>query len=482
MYDQRDRVCAKMRRVRKKVSITRYISAYLLLMVCVLSFLMLLFINILADWAIHYDIQSSLVKELVKNNKNVVFKDNVIQPNEKFENQDDGICFQIINEKGVLLVGENPKGVQYTGEVGHQRLHTFNSGGKKYYIIERVNRRMTKATGHIIYNRAIAETEEMNEKYLFIKYIIYGSIPVLFGIVLIVGLMMSKKISVPLVQMAKTAVSIGKEGELSRRIEYDGRITELASLADTSNYMLERVENMFESQKRFSSDVAHELRTPIAVLVAQCEYAKEHAGTKEEFDEALDVMYRQAQRTNRVINQLLNLNRLESGRVQLDLEESDIDELLCSICDDIELKEKGKVTFDFSLGGGKASVDLGLAFIMFQNLIQNAVKYSEEPAVVEIESGNRENETYVRISDSGCGIAKEDLKKIFTPFYRVEEARNSEGFGLGLSLARRIAQMHGGDIQAESSLGKGSTFSVIIPRYHEQENKEKNSVQNSGNC
>lgn len=452
-----------MQRVRKQVSITKYILIYLLLLILVLSFVMLFFVNILADRAIHYDIQTSLIKDLLKNNVNVEYKDGVIQKKDRFENADDGIYFQLVNEKGELLLGENPKGIQEIDEVGNQRLHKISAGEREYYIIDRINRQMTKATGHIIYNRAVVRTENIDSKYLVIKYIIYGSIPLLLGTVLIAGLVMSKKISVPLIQMSKTAVSIGKEGELSKRMEYDGKIKELSALADTNNYMLERVENMFEGQKRFSSDVAHELRTPIAVLLAQCEYAKEHANTKEEFDEALEVIYRQTLKTNCVISQLLNLNRLESDRVHLELEEVDIDEIIRSICDDIELKEKKKVCFKLSLSGVKAKVDLGLVFIMLQNIIQNAVKYSGERADIQVVSVYRETEICVKIMDSGCGISKDDLNNIFVPFFRVEKSRNSEGFGLGLPLAQRIAQVHGGSIEVSSEVGKGSTFTVILP-------------------
>lgn len=245
-------------------------------------------------------------------------------------------------------------------------------------------------------------------------------------------------------------------------MEYDGRIEELSILADTNNYMLERLEDMFETQKRFSSDVAHELRTPIAVLMAQCEYAKEHADTKEELEESMDVVYRQVQKTNQIVTQLLNLNRMECGRIVPELEEVDLDEILCSICEDEERKDQ--VMFRLNLSGVRTQVDVGLMLILFQNIIRNAVKYSEKPAVVEIVSGYRDEEVFVSVKDYGCGMKKQDLEQIFQPFYRAEKARNSEGFGLGLSLADRIVKMHKGSIEVESEWGKGSTFTVWLPK------------------
>ncbi|MGN1166960.1 MAG: ATP-binding protein [Lachnospiraceae bacterium] len=446
------------------MSIRKYITIYLIFLILAISFIMSLFVNVLADRVIHYDIQGTLVREMMKNNKNIQFVDGKFQPNESFEYEDDGKYFQVLSENGKLLLGENPDGVEVPEIVENQRLSIWTYEGKEYYIIERVNRKLTKETGYIIYNRCIVGKKNIDSKYQFIKIIAYSTIPVFLLFVLCAGLMMSKKISEPLIQMSKTAETIGKDGELSKRMEYDGKITELAILSDTNNHMLERVENMFETQKRFSSDVAHELRTPIAVLLAQCEYAKEYSGTKEEFDESIDVIYRQAQKTNEIVTQLLNLNRLERGAIVLDLEEVSLDEIICSICDDVEIKEKENVKFQLTLPGIRANLDVGLMFILLQNLIQNAVKYSTKPAVVEITTGREKESVFVKIKDYGCGIKEEEQKKIFTPFYRADKSRNSEGFGLGLSLAHRIAQMHGGRIDVESVWGEGSTFTVVLPK------------------
>ena len=455
-----------MRRI-KKVSITKYIISYLIGLILALSFLMVIFVSILADRMIYYDIQSTLLKEIAKNNKNTRYEDGIIKPNEDFRYVDDGMYFRILEEDGTVILGESPIEIEdeasvYTKEGISQRLKTVETDGEEYYIIGRINKRMTKDVGQIIYNQCIVNKRNVDSKYEFIKYTSYASIPVFLILVLMAGLVMSGKISGPLKHMSKTAEIIGKEGELSRRMEYDGKITELGVLAATNNRMLERIENMLETQKQFSSDVAHELRTPIAVLLAQCEYAKEYVGTKEEFDDAIDVIYRQTKKTNMVITQLLNLNRLESERVVLDLENADLDEMIRSICDEIEFKEKDGVCFDLDLSGVRADMDIGLMFILLQNLIQNAVKYSARPAKVKITTQYRESAVVVEVQDFGCGIKEEDLPHIFDPFFRVEKSRNSEGFGLGLPLADRIAKVHGGELKVSSVWGKGSTFTLVI--------------------
>lgn len=451
-----------MRRV-KKVSVTRYIITYLTGIILVMSFFMILFVNILADRMIYYDIQSTLIREMARNGKNVHYEDGIIKPDEEFKYEDDGMYFQILGEWGEVLLGESPRERQFTRESISQKLKILETDGKEYYIIDRVNRKLTQEAGEILYNRCIINKKNIDSKYQFVKYISYASILLVLASVLAAGLVISSKIAEPLKQMSKTAESIGKEGELSKRMKYDGKITELGILASTNNRMLERVEEMFENQKRFSSDVAHELRTPIAVLLAQCEYAKEDVSTKEEFDKAIDVLYRQAKRANGVISQLLNLNRLDDGRVTLDIEDADLDEMICSICDEIEFKEKGNVQFALKLSGAKVGVDIGLMYILLQNIIQNAVKYSAVPAKVRIETQCQNKEAVVKVTDYGCGITEEELPHIFDPFYRVEKSRNTEGFGLGLSLADRIAKLHSGKISVESVWGEGSTFILTLP-------------------
>lgn len=450
-----------MRRI-KKVSITRYIISYLIVLIFALSFLMVIFVSVLADRMIYYDIQSTLIREIIKNNKNTRYEDGIIKPNEDFRYVDDGMYFRVLDEDGTVILGESPIELEFMPDGVSQRLRMVEDGEEEYYVIGRINKRMTREVGHIIYNQCIVNKRDIDSKYQFIKYTSYASIPVFLGLVLLAGLVMSGRISGPLKQMSKTAEIIGQEGELSRRMEYNGKIKELGVLAATNNRMLERIEKMLETQKQFSSDVAHELRTPIAVLLAQCEYAKEYVSTKEEFDDAIDVIYRQTKKTNMVIKQLLNLNRLESDRVVLDLENADLDEMIRSICDEIEFKEKDNVQFELLLSGVRADMDIGLMLILLQNLIQNAVKYSPRPARVKVTSRYEGSDVLVEVKDHGCGIREEDLPHIFDPFFRVEKSRNSEGFGLGLPLADRIARVHGGEIKVDSVWGKGSTFTLVI--------------------
>ena len=246
-------------------------------------------------------------------------------------------------------------------------------------------------------------------------------------------------------------------------MEYTGGFQEIRILTETNNHMLDRLEQMYESQKRFNSNVAHELRTPLTVLSVQCEYAKEQCEKPEEMKQSLEVIGRQVKKCNGIVAQLLRLNKLEQGQVKPDLEHADLDEIVRSICEEEEIKFDGKVEFRLALGEVWADVDVVLITSLIQNLVSNAIKYSTKPAMVEITTRKIEDNVAVCVQDHGCGITKEEVKKIFTPFYRADKARNSEGYGLGLALAEKIAQLHGGSIQVESEPGEGSSFTLILP-------------------
>ena len=193
------------------------------------------------------------------------------------------------------------------------------------------------------------------------------------------------------------------------------------------------------------------------------EYAKEHITEQAKMQKSLEVIARQTQRCSRIVEQLLQLRKLEQNQITLDLEYANIDEIVEAVCDDEKMKTEKEVDFRLKLGGVWAKVDVILMMSLIQNLINNAVKYSSTPAVVEIATEKGQNEVRVIVKDYGCGMEKEEWKNIFVSFYRIEKARNSEGFGLGLSLVERIAQVHGGKIIVESEIGKGSCFILTLP-------------------
>lgn len=301
-------------------------------------------------------------------------------------------------------------------------------------------------------------------KYQVIKNISYLSIPLVLFVACVFSFLLAKRFSEPIKQLCMVAENISCDDDLSKRIDYTGRFREIAILSDANNRMLEKLEKMFRSQKQFNSDVAHELRNPMAIILAQCEYAKGQSVSQEDFEEIIDIIYRQTRKANDIVYQLLKLSRLEQKHVTLEREEANLEDIFLSVCEDEEQKTKKEVEFHFSIQAATANIDVMLSTILFQNLINNAIKYSPGKAVIEIRTLYQDENIVIQVSDRGAWVSKGDQERIFSPFYRVDKVRNSEGIGLGLSIAVQIAEIHGGKLSVESEIGKGSTFTVILPQ------------------
>ena len=452
-----------MRRV-KKLSIAKYIITGTAGLTFVMTIIMLIFVNILANAAIEYDVKSDMIKEARKNGKNLVSENEEIKATKDFVYEDDDVHFLVLSDMGEVLVGKYPNGIEIDINPRNGEIHEVEIRGEAYYVFDRTAIGITRETGKNILVRSIVKKSDISSKYQTIKYLSYVSIPLMIVCVIISGFVMARRISTPIKRICRTAESIGRDENLSQRIEYDGQFYEIEVLSQANNRMLERLETMFESQKQFTSDVAHELRTPIAVMIAQCEYAKEHLDTKCDFDEAIDVIYRQVRKTNDIIIQLLNLTRLDQDRVVLELEYVSLGEIIRSVCEGEQIKSEKENQFEMDIAEASAYVDISLMTILIQNLVHNAVKYSPEKSIIEVKLEKRDDAIACSVRDYGCGICKKDLQHIFDRFFRAEQSRNSEGYGLGLPLAKKIAEIHGGKITVTSEIGQGSTFTLILPQ------------------
>lgn len=447
----------------KSVSIRKYITTSMLVLVFTMMVIMLIVINIFANMAIKYDIRKTMARELRKNGQYVEYMDGKLIPTEHFQTQDEGMYFLMITEREGVCLGSYPEGFELDEIKPRLGLSLIEQNHTSYYVLDRVNARLTKTSGQTVFERCVIRKSDTDSEYRTIKHMADFSIPIFLIVALLAGYFIAEKISAPIRQMCEVAEKVGKDEDLSQRMEYAGEFYEIAVLTETNNRMLDRLEQMYESQKRFNSNVAHELRTPLTVLSVQCEYAKEQCEKPEEMKQSLEVIGRQIKKCSGIVAQLLQLNKLEQHQVKLDIEYASLDEIIESVCEDEKLKSDRNIEFGLKLGGSEGNVDVILITSVIQNLISNAIKYSKDPVLIEITTEKRADGNYITVRDHGCGMAAEELEKIFAPFYRIERSRNSEGYGLGLSLVEKIIQLHKGTITVESEPGAGSCFTVYLP-------------------
>ena len=281
--------------------------------------------------------------------------------------------------------------------------------------------------------------------------------------VVILFLFMSERIARPLRRMSEDAEKLGTDGFLGTASAESGFV-EIDMLEEAYRRLYERMALVIESQNRFNSDVSHELRTPITVIQTQCQLGKEHAlETKDtETAEMMDVVERQADKMNRIINILMFLTKLETGADRLRPEEFDLAMLIESVIEDEEFMQASDRKIICELEETIVSADVNLIMIAFRNILSNAVKYSSDGSEIRIRCGVEGGRPFCSVSDQGIGIRKESMGQIFNEFYRAEESRSSEGIGLGLPLTKKIMEIHGGEIKGESVPGEGSTFTLYF--------------------
>ncbi len=265
------------------------------------------------------------------------------------------------------------------------------------------------------------------------------------------------------------AISDGRS--LHRRLAVPMSGDEMARLALTVNGMLARLEQSFDSLHRFTADASHELKTPLQVLRIGVERALVHPGVPQEILESLDETLAQINQMTEMVESLLTLARADEGGVPLAMERSDLRDILSDVAETAGMLGEAtgvKVTSEMPPAPVRMAVDLHRIREMLLNLVTNAVKYTPAGGTVGIGLAEDDEEVIFTVRDTGIGIAPGDLPHIFDRFWRADPARSRTGdrpgTGLGLAITKWIAEAHGGTITVQSRPGRGTVFSVRLPR------------------
>ena len=223
-------------------------------------------------------------------------------------------------------------------------------------------------------------------------------------------------------------------------------------------------------RRDFVANVSHELRTPLSILRGYIETLLDSPEMpREEFSRILGIMERHSKRLDVLAEDLLTLAQLESANPDLQLGKVDLSRFFGEIIRDWEKKLANKhlnMIADVAPELSSICADRARLQEALYNLLDNAVKYSCEHGEIRLQARQRDQQVVLSVGDNGIGISKEDLPRVFERFYRVDKARTAEnirGTGLGLAIVKHIAQLHGGHVEAESELGKGTTICMVLP-------------------
>jgi two-component system OmpR family sensor kinase len=282
----------------------------------------------------------------------------------------------------------------------------------------------------------------------------------------VLGWFSTRQALAPLGDVTRAALQITRADDLSRRIPYKGPPDdEVGQLINAFNQTLSRLENLFNTQRRFIADVGHELRTPLTVIKGNLDLMRRIGMMDAESMESIDS---EVDRLSRMVGDLLLLAQAESGKIPLDHRLVELDTVLLEVFNEMKVLARGRLRMELGeIDQVQVCGDHDRLKQVLMNLISNAIQYTPAGGVVTVGLGKVESRARLTVIDSGPGIPAEDLPHIFERFYRGEKARtrskDGKGFGLGLSIAYWIVRNHGGQIEVSSKEGSGTTFCVWLP-------------------
>src|SRR5208282_4417112 len=290
---------------------------------------------------------------------------------------------------------------------------------------------------------------------LFRRYLLMLA-PLLLLVAASGGYWLSRKALSPVDAITRTARNISGSN-LGDRLEKLTTGDELQRLSDTLNEMLARIENAFLRVTQFTADASHELRTPISLIRTEAEIALRKSRGSEEYRTALRHIMLEAERTSSLVEELLSLARADSGRESLHLTPLDLRTAIADAANEWRpLMESRNLQFTQAITDCPLPVQADRRAVqrLLAIFLDNAVKYTPPPGVVELRLAARHGNAVISVRDTGIGIAEHDQRKIFERFYRVDKARSREfgGAGIGLAIADWIVQQHRGSVAVQSSI------------------------------
>ncbi len=272
----------------------------------------------------------------------------------------------------------------------------------------------------------------------------------------------------PFVEM-NHAVQCYSRGDFSTRIPVDGK-DEAAQLGKSLNEMAEQLRGLEDTRRSFVANVSHELRSPLTSMKGFLEAMQDGTIAEEDFPQYIDIVLNETRRMVTLVNDLLDLARIESGTIKLNFETFDINELIrrTLLTFEARLIENG-MEMDVRFAQEQCAVFADPAQIgqVLRNLIDNAIKYSPKGRALMISTYSMRKTVYVTVRDNGIGIPQEDVPHVFDRFYKVEKAHTPApqmGSGLGLSIVKRIIEQHGQSITVRSARGRGTQFTFTLER------------------
>ena len=451
-----------MKRFFNNSSIKLKIGLWYMGIMILLVFSSLAIVFYISENIIHSSVRTYLKDVVIHRIDYLTIKNGEIIIDSNFDTMIQNVEIAIYDKDFKFLYGNSPNGFEMDNRKSKDdKIMIIRSNNQKWYVY---NKTIELGSYGKVWIRGVMPNIGQSSAIETVIQISFVILPFFLILSAIGGYIITKNAFTPIEKIRRIAEKINEGNDLSQRINLGKGDDELHTLANTFDVMFDRLQTSFENEVQFTSDVSHELRTPITVILTQAEYGKGYINSVEEAQKSFGIIEKEGQKMSKLVSQLLTLARMERGRQKLNLENINLSELIEMTVETQTLSAKSKNIKIITkiMPEIYANIDEMMIMRVFTNLISNAISYGKQNETVIIELFLKEDKIISKISDDGIGISEDKLDKIWLRFYQVDPSKNGDNSGLGLSMVKKIVELHKGEIFVESELGKGTTFTIIL--------------------
>ncbi len=446
----------------KRISIKLRVTLWFTLLMLVLGGLalgLLFYGGAQSGLAARRELLTSMVED---SEKEIEAESGTLEIDRDLESFRDGVYLSVYDASGVPLYGMVPRTFDNSTPFGDRQLRTVEGETGSWFVYDQ----HFEIEGWDTYwVRGVCEAAAVDSTIVRLLRLAAAVLPFYLMLAAASGYLLTRSALRPVRQIVRTAQQISAGNDLSRRIGLGEGKDEIYTLAAEFDRMFARLEAAFENEKQFTSDASHELRTPVAVILSQCEYALARPETTGQAREALEAVAEQAARMAALIGQLLTLTRADSAHRRLMTETVDLSGLAQAAAEQAEEQaaEKGIAVTAEVQPGLTLQGDETMLLRLLINLTENAIRYGRTGGRLTLTLRREGDRIEGCVADDGIGIPPEQQPLVWNRFWQADPSKSGEGAGLGLSMVKWIAQAHGGSVWLESEPGKGSAFYFSLP-------------------
>jgi len=451
-----------MKRFFNNSSIKLKIGLWYMGIMILLVFSSLAIVFYISENIIHSSVRTYLKDVVIHRLDYLTIKNGEIIIDSNFDTMIQNVEIAIYDKDFKFLYGNSPNGFEMDNRKSKDdKIMIIRSNNQKWYVYNKI---IELGSYGKVWIRGVMPNIGQASAIETVIQISFVILPFFLILSAIGGYIITKNAFTPIEKIRRIAEKINEGNDLSQRINLGKGDDELHTLANTFDVMFDRLQTSFENEVQFTSDVSHELRTPITVILTQAEYGKGYISSVEEAQKSFGIIEKEGQKMSKLVSQLLTLARMERGRQKLNLENINLSELIEMTVETQTLSAKSKNIKIITkiMPEIYANIDEMMIMRVFTNLISNAISYGKQNGTVIVELFLKEDKIISKISDDGIGISEDKLDKIWLRFYQVDPSKNGDNSGLGLSMVKKIVELHKGEIFVESELGKGTTFTIIL--------------------